>query len=274
MTGMPKYIVSAMPTRSSPWKFGSFAKCSISVREFVPTKETCAGLTPVSASNRAWSVSNRMRLSPTIATWAWSAARRASAQACGLSPRSPARSSRRVRAVHSQPLSSNATAKNTNVPIFTHGRAGMSRVGTGCAWPGRSDAVFLSPGGSAPSRVPVSPRSEGEVDECTALPLLDDDREQQKRPNARDGDRWSSLDHRLERRVPHREMSSENAGDDRHGDDHRPGRDQWIGLGLHARHALQHDASARERLGAEEDPGDVDKNEGQQRQAQHRHATG
>ena len=32
--------------------------------------ETCTGRTPVSAWNRAWSVSNRMRLSPTIATCA------------------------------------------------------------------------------------------------------------------------------------------------------------------------------------------------------------
>src|SRR3954454_24563759 len=97
---------------------------------------------------------------------------------------SPARRPMLVRAFHSQARVSSVTAQNTNTPIFTHGRAGMSRVGTGCAWPGRSAAVFLSPGGRAPSRVPVSPTSEGEVDERTALPLLDHNREQQKRPNA------------------------------------------------------------------------------------------
>src|ERR1700756_4836948 len=101
---------------------------------------------------------------------------------------SPARRPSSFRAVHSHPVISTATMKNTETPIFTQGRAGTSRVGTGCAWPGRSAAVFLNPGGSAPARAPVSPRSEGEIDECTALPLLDDDCKQQQRPNSRDCD--------------------------------------------------------------------------------------
>src|SRR4051812_17825451 len=113
-----------------------------------------------------------------MATGAAAASRRCSAQACGLSPISPARRPRFMRAFHSHAAVIRVTAQNTKMPILAHGLAEISRVGTGCAWPGRLAAVCLSPGGSAPSRTPVSPRSEGEVDECTALPLLDDDGEQ------------------------------------------------------------------------------------------------
>src|SRR5438270_4592627 len=104
---------------------------------------------------------------------------------------SPARSPRLVRAFHSHAAVISVTAQKTDRPILTHGRVGMSRVGTGCAWPGRFAAVCLSPAGRAPSRTPrISAlwASECEIDEGTALPLLDDHCEQQHRPNARDRD--------------------------------------------------------------------------------------
>src|SRR5437764_1359658 len=55
---------------------------------------------------------------------------------------SPARRPRLVRAFHSHAAVINVTAQNTDTPILTHGRVGMSRVGTGCAWPGRLAAVL------------------------------------------------------------------------------------------------------------------------------------
>ena len=47
-----------------------------------------------------------------------------------------------------------------------------------------------------------------------------------------------------------------------------PRGDQQIGLRLHTGHALQDHARSGEGLRAEEDPGDVDEEEGQQREAE------
>src|SRR5207253_9966699 len=123
----------------------------------------------------------------------------------------------------------------TDTPILTHGRVGMSRVGTGCAWPGRLAAVCLKPAGSAPSRTPRTSAlcaSECEIYEGTALPLLDDHCEQQHRPNARDRDRWRAFDHRFQCRVAHREMSPEDRRDDDDRDEHCAVGEQRLELGL------------------------------------------
>src|SRR5437016_2007757 len=127
---------------------------------------------------------------------------------------SPARRPMTFLAVHSQAPISKMTATRTNAPILVQGRSGMSRVGTGCAWPGRLDAVCLRPAGSAPSRTPLSSALwalECEIDEGTALPLLDDHCKQQDRPNAGDCDCGRALQHRFQRGVPHRHVSPEDA---------------------------------------------------------------
>ena len=99
-----------------------------------------------------------------------------------------------------------------------------------------------------------------------SLPLLDHHREQQNRPDARDRDRRRALYDHLERGVAHRQM--------------RPRIAETITIAMiigppaikapaspASRPCPSHHAGAGEGLGAEEDPGDVDQEEGEEREA-------
>ena len=129
------------------------ATSSSRVSALVPWIASCTGRAPVSASNRSRSVSNRMRESPTIAT---SAALRSRAF---LDPGHFAIVEIAARAARAAAHSLRAPPRRGRAPTTTptmirpHGCLGMSRVGTGCACPGRSDAVRRRPAGSAPSRL-------------------------------------------------------------------------------------------------------------------------
>src|SRR4051812_24515522 len=102
--------------------------------------------------------------------------------------------------------------------IFPHGCLGISRVGTGCAWPGRSDAVSLSPAGSAPSRLTMplgtAGGSELEVDEGTAFPLFREDRDRHQSEKRTDQPGGRALDGDFERLAAHRPVRADDPADD------------------------------------------------------------
>src|SRR6476646_8477395 len=95
-----------------------------------------------------------------------------------------------------------------------HGCIGMSRTGTGCATPGRSDAVWRTkPGRSKAAPSATTPAgaatiaarvaSELEIDEGIAISLRDHDRERHQRPGHGNRRGGRARDHRLERAVAH-----------------------------------------------------------------------
>src|SRR6185369_17939387 len=126
----------------------------------------------------------------------------------------------RSRAFTSSATDAAISAPATPSRMLPHGCAGTSRVGTGWAWPGRSDAVSRSPAGSAPSRSTMpfgtGRESELEVDEGTAFPLFRENRDGHDREDGADQPRRRALDRDLERLAAHPPVSPDDRRDDHH----------------------------------------------------------
>src|SRR5690242_17284157 len=146
----------------------------------------------------------------------------------------------------------------------------MSRTGTGCATPGRSDAVSRTGTNAGCGAAAAPAPSELEIDEGIARSLRDHDRERHDRPDDRYDRRRRARNRGFERARAHEPVREHDAADDREHRDQMRSRQDRLGLLVEAEHAREHGPRLAERLRAEEHPRDVDERPGQEPKADDR----